>query len=58
MPGDQAGGVTRCWERGHVSRGRIVKELLCHVEESRVLIFILSVKNFDQNVCILEKSEL
>lgn len=32
-----------------------MKELVCHVEESRVLIVILSVKNFEQIVCVLEE---
>lgn len=37
------------------STGQIMKELVCHVEESRVLIVILSVKNFEQIVCVLEE---
>lgn len=40
---------------GHVGQGWVIKELVCHLEESRVRIFILLVKNFEQNVCILEK---
>lgn len=38
-----------------VGQGWVIKELVCHLEESGVRTFILLVKNLEQNVCILEK---
>lgn len=54
---DQAGRVTGCRrEEGHVRRDWVVEGPVGHVEETGVFFFILQVKSFERNVCILEKS--